>query len=207
MKTDRLFDELFPASSRRFDVSAVHSRTWADGDQTSRARLWYLDLEADRWLAYAASYRDFTDMFRRLKFVYAFEHMRTELSIVASRKKNDQISQDDRAEWKGFLDRRLTDDELSALDEWEPTPVQIWDYVDQLFSAGYRLTLSYNKKTHLSSCTIIDDHPGRETGGYALSSSDDDGSLALKMAIFKHFVLLEGTWDGIMGSSPKGRRG
>jgi hypothetical protein len=124
------------------------------------------------------------------------------MAMARSQTKRDPIKDDDKAEWKGFLDYRLTEEELVELDNWKPKPSEIWTEVDAAIASGYRFTLTYNAKTHLASCTMIDDSGARESGGYALSSGDEDGALALKMAIFKH-LRLERTWASVLGT-PRG---
>lgn len=124
-----------------------------------------------------------------------------------ARKRQATIRQEDKATWVGFVDRRMDDDELAGLDNWKPKPTEAWELVDRLVSEGYRLTISYNKNTGLASCTIIDDNAKRKSGGYALASSDDDCALALKMALFKHFTILLGNWEGLLTERPKARRG
>lgn len=126
---------------------------------------------------------------------------------MAGVKKKPQATVKEKAEWIGFLEFRLTDAELEELDAWKPKPQDIWDAVDSACTAGFRFTLSYNNRTKLASCTIVDDDASRKTGGYALSSADENGALALKMATFKHLKLAT-DWTSLLGhDAPKGKRG
>jgi len=126
---------------------------------------------------------------------------------MAGRKRNPERNQSERAEWKGFLDLRLNDEQLAALDASKPKPSELFTAVDSIISAGYRFLLSYNNRTKLVSVTLVDDDPDRKTGGYALSSSDEDAAGALKMAVYKHMVLLESDWSRLLDVAPKSRRG
>jgi len=113
----------------------------------------------------------------------------------------------ERNEWMGFLDCRLSEEQLDMLDQQKPKPAEIWAAVDEMIVDEYRFTLSYNKNLKLASVTVIDDSRTRKTAGYALSSADSDGALALKMAVYKHYVVLEKNWEPLLSVEPKVRRG
>jgi len=203
-----MFDELFPRSASRFSSFALSSGEWVDGmSERDLEFQWALALFADELLKRAASYREAKDLFVTSKFMSKFSLFRQERATMASRKKVDPIVQEDKAEWKGFLDYRLSDAELEELDSWKPRPTDVFAEVDAAITTGFRFTLTYNLKTKLASCTIICDDASKRYGGYALSSSDEDGAGALKMAIFKH-VKLGRVWDELVGKDvPRGRRG
>ena len=203
-----MFDELFPRSSSKFDTSALGAATWKQGLRDDLVGyMWSIALSSDELLKRCASFRGDGDLFVSYKFVNKFGGMRAEMATMNKTKVKDGIKQQEKAEWIGFLELRLTDLELEELDNWKPKPAEIWEVVDACIAGGYRFTLSYNNRSHLASCTMIDDNSSRRTGGYALSSSDGDGALALKMAVFKH-LKLSGNWDILLSSdAPKGRRG
>lgn len=203
-----MFDELFPRSASHFDASVITTDDWKRGiEDDSLTRMWTVSLYADDLLRRAASFRGTGDVFLTGKFYSKLALLRREIADMAGRKVRDAIKDNDKAEWKGFLDFRLTDELLAELDGWKPKPADIWTEVDAMIADGYRLILSYNAKTHLASCTVICDANTKAWGGWALSSSDEDGALALKMAIFKH-LHLQRDWSGLLGQpQAKGRRG
>lgn len=205
---DKLFEELFPASAVHFAQEVALVLRGGDTTHTEgRYPSWFCVWVADSLLRRATSWREEWDLFSSYAFSRIFVNFSQERHVCNMTKRKEVIRDDQKAEWKGFVDRRLTDDELAALDEWKPKPSEIWAEVDQLTQDGYRLTLTYNKRTKLSSCTIIDDNPTRKSGGYALSNADGDGALALKMAVFKHVHLLDRTWENLLSAPPRARRG
>jgi len=103
--------------------------------------------------------------------------------------------------------RKLSDEELAGCDEWKPNAREIWDKVDALITQGFRLTLSYNTKTKLASVTMIDNREKSSTAGYAVSSADTDGALALKTALYKHLTVLGEDWSSILDTTPRAKRG
>jgi len=203
-----VFDELFPRTAYHFDVSALSSTEWQDAMEGEELEhRWTIAVLSDELLRSCASFHGEGDLFASSRFLSKLSIVKGELAMTERRKKTQPIKDSDKAEWKGFLDYRLTDEQLSALDEWKPKPAEVWAEVDAAIAAGFRFTLSYNVKTHLASCTMICDDSDQKYGGYALSSSDEDGALALKMAIFKH-TGLERDWTALMDKAPaRGKRG
>lgn len=161
---------------------------------------------ADDLIVRAASWRQATNLFLSYSFSILLYKFRVEYATMAGRKPREARAV--RAKWVGFLDYRLTDDELAGLDDWKPTTAEVWERVDALIEGGYRLALSYNAQFKVATCTIMDDDGARKGGGYGLSSSDADGAMALKAALYKHFEVLGGSWDSLLDAplSP-GRRG
>jgi len=146
-------------------------------------------------------------LFSRYQFGSRRVLLSQEMAKMAGRKPRQAAQTNDKPAWQGFLDMRLTDAQLEELDGWKPKPQEIWDQVDEMTADGYRLTLSYNRNTKLASVTIIDDSPTRKSGGFALSNADTNGALALKMAVFKHKLLLMGDWTSLLDLPVKSRRG
>lgn len=207
-RSDKLFERLFPGTALNFDVrlSAATLGIGAEGNANDE-RIWLAALSADVLLIRAASYRETFDLFSRPKFwteLFLFSQLSGGETGMAAK---GQRKQEDRAAWKGFLDFRLSDGQLEELDAWKPKPTEIFTIIDQMLADDFRLTLSYNKRTKLSSCTIIDDSPARKSGGFALSTQDDNGAAALKAAVYKHYTVLQGDWLPLLDTSSKSRRG
>lgn len=203
----RLYRELFPRSAVKFDCSPrgeavftfwCHEHGWSPGG--------HLFLLADDLCRLAASWRENYDFFSSPKVALTLYRFREEFHSMANRKVRDSRVQ--RATWQGFLDYRLSEAQLDGLDEWSPPLADVWEKVDALLLGNYRVTLSYNAQFKTATCTILDDDPTRKTGGYGLASSDSSGDLALKAALYKHFVVLEGSWERLLDQPlTPGRRG
>lgn len=200
-------DELFPQSAEKFDCSvAGYSRVEREWMEHGWQGDFYLHIVSDDLLVRCASWRQRDNLFFSYSFNLLLWQFRTRYANMAGRKAREASGK--RPEWQGFIDFRLSAEELYALDEWQPAVVEIWEAVDTLMQNKYRLTLSYNSDTKVASCTIMDDDPARSSAGYGLSSSDVDGAGALKAAIFKHFTVLEGSWARLLEQPLKrGTRG
>jgi len=199
--------ELFPRTAEKFDNSlSALTRLEAEWLEHGWSASVYVFAYADDLSVRAASWRDDGNLFLSYRFSVLLYKFRAEYAAMAGRKPKE--SRAVRAKWIGFLDYRLTEDELSGLDEWTPTTAEIWERVDALIEGGYRLALSYNGQFKVATCTIMDDDSARKGGGYGLSSSDADGAMALKAALYKHFEVLRGSWDSLLDAPlTTGRRG
>lgn len=206
--SDKLFDKLFPSTALLFDTSLTATALWKGRQRNWDVdRAWHIALSADILLIRAASYRETFDLFTRPKFwaeLYLLSQLSEGENGMATK---GQRKQEDRAAWKGFLECRLTEEQLVGLDEWRPKPAEVFLTVDEMMADDYRLTLSYNKRTKLASCTLIDDSPSRKSGGWAISTADENGAAALKGAVYKHRIVLEGSWLSLLDTPPKSRRG
>ena len=202
------FDELFPRNSKLFGLSAIAANQWLEAKWSKNlGATWEMISLADSLLVLAASWRQDSNLFVSGRFQALFFELREKLAIMAGKKVQDNRSLT-RPSWKGFLDYRLTDEELAELDEWTPSSAEIFGAVDEATTGLYRVTLSYSPRTKLATCTLIDDDKSRKTAGYGLSTSDRDCSLALKAAVFKHVYVLERDWTRLLDKpSEGGRRG
>lgn len=111
------------------------------------------------------------------------------------------------AEWKGFLERPMTEAELEEMDGWKPKPNEIWELVEAVIQDGYQIQLSRSGKTGMANCSMTDRNADRKTAGYALGTADDNGALALKAMLYKHFNILQRDWLPLVGQPVKGKRG
>jgi len=199
------FEVRFPSSSGHFDWTKDGRRVWRQ-EAVQRGIVHVNEFYAGTLdlLCYAASWRSRENMFVNYRFFSRLYSLTQELDFMP--RKATKTAK--RATWKGFLDFRLGEGELQELDEWKPKAPEIWESVDTLLRSNIRVTLSYSSATQTSTCTLIDDDPERASGGWALASSDSDGALALKAAIFKHFMVLEASWERLLDlPAAGGRRG
>jgi len=195
-----------PRSAAAFDFSrAGHARWKAEALERGIGDVGIFRAFAEDLLLYCATWYNNHDCITSPRFAARWAIARKELPTMARNAKNNAPK---RADWKGFLDYRLTEDELNELQEWQPTPAEIWESVDTLLQGDYRVTLSYSSATKIATCSIIDDSRERASGGWALSSAHVDGAQALKAAVFKHFLKFNGDWTPLLDAgAPTGRIG
>jgi hypothetical protein len=206
--SDKLFDSMFPSQVGRFAAFNRGTALWmSQYRNVDPSLLWYFLKEADSLLVRATSWRQPKNLFDSPKFWALLLDFQRERDTVMARTKREKNWSQNKAEWKGFVDRRLSEAELAACDDWQPDAAEVWALVDDLIQARYRFTLSYSSTTKLATVTIIDDDAERKTGGLALATADEDGASALKAALFKHVTVLGGSWETLILAPTRGKRG
>jgi len=109
-------------------------------------------------------------------------------------KKTTPTSDFKRAEWKGFLERPFTEQELFEADQWTLDDVGICEGVVSLTAEGYKLTVSYSAQTKACTATLMAGEQQARLSGWALSAKGADGRDALKLLCYKHYHLLGEDW-------------
>jgi len=203
-----MFDDLFPPSYTMFSRGTLGAERWfrakyGEGVSAEYSMILTADDLLDRLLSWYESY----DIFSNARFLSKLSLLRKAFSLMAGNASKDKKSSA-RPSWQGFIDFRLNDEQLAELDEWQPNSLEVFEAVDGILLAGYRLTVSYNPQTKLATCTIIDDDKKRPSGGFGLSTADVNSAAALKAAVYKHSLVLQGDWSSLLDKpSQGGRRG
>lgn len=202
------FDQLFPSKNRPFSVNALASEAWIEFAYGKNAPLTgQLILLSGALFKACASWYEDKNLFTHPTFSLKLSRFREVCAVMAGNSSKDKKAAA-RPAWKGFLDFRLDDAQLQECDEWQPSAVEVFSAVDAIMLAGFRLTLSYNSTAKLANCTIIDDRSNSASAGFALSTADSSGLLALKAAVYKHSLVLQGDWTSLLDKpSAGGRRG
>lgn len=105
--------------------------------------------------------------------------------------------------WGGFIDLKLDDDDKAGFAAWN-SEFQ-WTYLDDLLADEMKVSFSYddNTETYLCSLTSVK-HAGNGMR-CVLTARANSWELALALACYKHFVMLETDW-GRFTPSNGGRR-
>lgn len=98
------------------------------------------------------------------------------------------------ASWQGYVDYRLSDDEIERMMAWELLNEDIWISITGELSGGYRFTLSHNGQNDhfVAAFTGLEGSPN---AGYTLSAFAPDVESAVRALAFKHFIALEQDWS------------
>lgn len=104
----------------------------------------------------------------------------------------------ERAEWKGFLEYRLSDTELLTAEEWDVSDTDLVEGVVNLTAKGYKLTVTYSSKTGAATATLMAGNEQGKLSGWALSARGRDGRDALKLLFYKHWHALEEDWASLL---------
>lgn len=113
-------------------------------------------------------------------------------------KKTSTIKDFERAEWKGFLEYRLSDAELAAASEWDLSDTDVIEAFINLTAKGYKLTVTYSAKSGASTATLMAGVEQGKASGWALSAKGEDARDAVKLLLYKHYHALEESWDAML---------
>lgn len=146
---------------------------------------------------------NFFDAYRTSGRLWVFR----ELISTVTTKRKPTANTFNRPDWKGFLERPMTEEELTNADDWKPKPLEVFEFVHSVIQDGYDLSLSFNHNYGSATATLKDVREGRVTGGYALSAKDENAASALKLVLYKHFTILERDWSQLLDQPKRTKRG
>jgi len=108
--------------------------------------------------------------------------------------------------FKGFLQRPLTDEELIACATAKVKPMQIFERMNSIILNGFKLSLNTTKDGgSIASWTDITE--GRISYGYCLSTWGEDPYEALMLSVYKHDEVLKGDWNELISRTASRKRG
>ncbi len=134
------FEKHHPKSAAGFDMSPAGLYRWrleVDDHNWTYSPI-FVGLCEDL-LFYCATWYNEHNAFTAPRFSARLWLLRKELDIMARKTSNSKLPK--RADWKGFLDFRLTEDDLNDCDEWQPSPQEVWVMVDNLIQADLTITV------------------------------------------------------------------
>lgn len=113
------------------------------------------------------------------------------MGVTIVRKETNQLT------WKGFKDFRLTADQLEGFGMWDAHDEDLLDLVQGVIAQGYKLTFSYNGQSDTYNAAMtcnIEKHPHQ---GFTMSAFAPAFYPALRLLMYKHWILADGDWDNI----------
>ena len=92
-----------------------------------------------------------------------------------------------------FIQLELSKEQEVVCKAWVVTPEQVWDYLEEMVSDGYKFTLKHDTYNHCAAVFCI---PSTENAnaGYILTGRGSRVWKAVKQLLFKHDHLLDGVW-------------
>lgn len=99
--------------------------------------------------------------------------------------------------WKGFKDFKLNPEQLEAFAHFEAHDDDLMDLVQSSLGADYKLTFTYNGQSDTYNAAMTCNADKDVNQGYTMSAFAPSMYTALRLLMFKHWVLLEGNWGNI----------
>lgn len=191
-----------------FHLESRVSQFWRSTQRGDRLSASFADDHAKRGLALIRAFHGEGDAFSTMRIGAAqgaFNHL-LEGSMAAPKAKTAP-TRETAPEWKGFLEYRLTAEELDDLDSWNPDAAEMFEALHKFLVDGYTFTLSWSDKTKQACFSLRDNNSERKTAGYCMTTFDADCALALKAGVFKQRVVLKDDWTPLVTAGKQARRG
>lgn len=177
------------------------TRVWLQAQQRDLTRL------ATDWARLLASYTSPDNFLEKSKQAKLHGEFITKLRNTYNMPRKQVVTNNNAPEWKGFLERKLTEAELDDFDKQKVKAEELLTALDALAEDGYQFKLSYSGKLKAYTATMVDQNSARKTAGYALSAADGTGIKALAMVMYKHLEVLERDWTILLSADRPARRG
>jgi len=203
-------DHFFP--DRRLPALVCIHVSWVEVAKRSprhqdRLDAHYLDTLAEKVYQRVMTWTGEGQLTDSPRFVLQWFTFWNAMEAMMPAKRGKANTQFERQEWKGFVERPLSDDELQQADDYKIKPAELAEAMCALSEAGYDIKLSYNQQHKSASATIVDQRPNLRTSGYALSARGTNCVDAFKLLLYKHTVLLAQDWQGLLEQPRRSQRG
>lgn len=106
-------------------------------------------------------------------------------------------------QWGGFIDLKLDDEDKAGFATWN-SEFQ-WTYLDDLLADEMKVSFSYDDQTETYLCSLTSVKHAGSGMRCVLTARAGTWEIALSLACYKHFVMLETDW-GRFTPSNGGRR-
>jgi len=101
----------------------------------------------------------------------------------------------DDAQWGGFINVSLNDEELAAFDAWyEAFSREAWDWMLDAVGEGLKLSLAYDGENQTWIATFTGKGMLTDGDRFSMSARDDNAPKAMALLTYKHVMLAEGDW-------------
>lgn len=101
----------------------------------------------------------------------------------------------DRGEWHGFVECKLTDAEKELFGQWDIHDGDLFVLLSAATCTGLKLSLTFNKQNEHFVASFTGGAESGKNEGWTLSAFAPDWYNAVRALLFKHEVLLADGWD------------
>lgn len=116
---------------------------------------------------------------------------------TSRKQRTERKARKKRVEFKGYLNRNISNDEKETYLADVKAGFQWYDKVEELISDGYNLKWSWDDYNEAFAATLYNTNIDDPHGGYSLSFRGKEPFESMQRLMWVHYVLLAGTWDNI----------
>ena len=96
-------------------------------------------------------------------------------------------------EWS-FVKHSITREEKALFETWDVTPDDLWDMLNRLADSEYKVSVNYDDYNKCVTCSVACRNKSHRDFQLILTARAPDGYNAIRLALFKHFILLSESW-------------
>lgn len=93
-----------------------------------------------------------------------------------------------------FVQHTMTSEERKAFESVEEDSVDTWGLIDQLAESNYKLSVSWDDYNHCLTASLACRDEKSDNYQLILTARHSNAEMAVRLLLFKHFVLLNGEW-------------
>lgn len=108
------------------------------------------------------------------------------------RAKRKDKSQADEIAWGGFIDLKLTAEDKEQFGKWSEEFQ--WTFLDDVLADEMKVSFSFDDTTDTYLCSLTSVKHAGSGLRCVLTARADTWERAAMLALFKHFILLDGDW-------------
>ena len=97
--------------------------------------------------------------------------------------------------FKGYVQHNLKREEKDAYDAWEVSEEWLWEHVEVMVDNLYKISVSYDKYNSTYQCSATANGVVDGNSGWVLVARAPDCYNAMRLLLFKHFILMESDWS------------
>lgn len=117
--------------------------------------------------------------------------------MAGKKGKSSQFSQ---ANWKGFANINLRDQDKTALQGLAPTSDEILDCINAVISSGHKISVTKGDGKKACVVSFTGQEASGANSGYTLSSFAGNFFTAFMVNFYKHHYMAKGDWTQFIGS-------
>lgn len=118
---------------------------------------------------------------------------------MASKQAKSESKSPDTARANGqpvFINYDMTDDTKKMFKAWaHENAVNIFDLIDKLTEEGINVSIKWDTYNHCFGCYLVPTGSAKRNIGFILTGRGSSSFGALAGALYRHYVIFEGTWD------------
>jgi hypothetical protein len=124
------------------------------------------------------------------------------MGIMPRGRKTDAAKDERAVEWGGFIDPRLSDDDKLVFNGWVGEHYQL-TFIEDLLADEMKVSFSYDRGNETVVCSLTSE---RMISGMrlVLTARSSTWERALQLAMYKHYILMDGDWGKFKPSTGRG---